>query len=413
MTIANPIPSASHTRGDLRTTGLVGLAHFTSHFLMVAIAPLLPLMKAEFNVSFTQLGFILSVFFATSGIGQVAAGMIVDRVGPHRLLLGGVALQSVAVLLMGFAPSWLLLLPLAFFAGLGNTVYHPSDLSILSRRITLARQGRAFASHSMAGALGFAVSPLAMGFIGTHWGWRVALIAGGLFGLFNAANLLLNRTWLHADDFHPHATSESERNAAPARGLSFFELLRLPVVMFGFGFFLLTAFSGAALMNFTVSALTEGYAVALTVATIAVAVLQFGSIGGTLVGGMAADRYGRHYLIAGTGVIGAGIFLLPIVYTGLPLALIIICLALSGVFAGLALPSRDLLIRGSAPRGNLGKTFGSVYSGLDAGSLLGPLLIGPLLDHNLPQFLFLCAAIASILAIFTVIGIRGPSEQEK
>ena len=413
MTVARPIPTASHTRGDLRTTGLIGLAHFTSHFLMVAIAPLLPLMKAEFNVSFTQLGFILSVFFATSGIGQVAAGMIVDRIGPHRLLLGGVALQSVSVLLMGFAPSWLLLLPLAFFAGLGNTVYHPSDLSILSRRITLARQGRAFASHSMAGALGFAVSPLAMGFIGLHWGWRVALIAGGIFGLLSAASLLLNRTWLHADDFHPHATSESDRTAAPARRLSFFELLRLPVVMFGFAFFLLTAFAGAALMNFTVSALTEGYGVVLTTATIAIALLQFGSIGGTLVGGMAADRYGRHYLIASIGVFGAGVALLPIVYTGLPLALIMVCLTVSGIFGGLGLPSRDLLIRGAAPRGNLGKTFGSVYSGLDAGSLIGPLLIGPLLDHNMPQFLFLSAAIAFFLSIFTVIGIRGPSDQPK
>jgi MFS family permease len=316
-------------------------------------------------------------------------------------------------MLMGFAPSWLLLLPLAFFAGLGNTVYHPSNLSILSRRITLARQGRAFASHSMAGALGFAVSPLAIGFIGTHWGWRVALIAGGIFGLLAAANLLLNRTWLHADDFHPHATSESDRNAAPARKLSFFELLALPVVTFGFAFFLLTAFSGAALMNFTVSALTEGYGVVLTTATIAIALLQFGSIGGTLVGGMAADRYGRHYLIASIGVFGAGVTLLPIVYTGLPLSVIVVCLTLSGVFVGLALPSRDLLIRGAAPRGNLGKTFGSVYSGLDAGSLIGPLLIGPLLDHNLPQFLFLSAAIAFFLSTFTVIGIRGPSDQPR
>ncbi len=413
MTVAKSIPSASQTGSDIRTTGLIGLAHFTSHFLLVAIAPLLPLMKTEFNVSFTQLGFILSVFFATSGLGQVVAGMLVDRIGPHRLLLSGVALQSFAVMLMGFAPSWLLLLPLAFFAGLGNTVYHPSDLSILSRRITLARQGRAFATHSMAGALGFAVSPLAMGFIGLHWGWRTALIAGGIFGLLSAGSLLLNRTWLHADDFHPHATSETDRNAAPARKLSFFELLALPVVMFGFAFFLLTAFSGGALMNFTVSALTEGYGVALATATIAIAVLQFGSIGGTLIGGLAADRYGRHYLIASIGMVGAGITLLPVVYTALPLALIMVCLALSGIFSGMALPSRDLLIRGAAPRGNLGKTFGSVYSGLDAGSLIGPLLIGPLLDNNLPQFLFLSAAIAFFLSIFTVVGIRGPASDAK
>ena len=407
MTVAKSIPAAAGATADLRTTGLIGLAHFTSHFLMLALAPLLPLMKVDFDVSFTQLGLILTVFFATSGAGQVLAGILVDRFGPHRLLLSGVTLQALAVTMMGFAPSFLLLFPLAFLAGLGNTVYHPSDLSILSRRITHQRQGRAFASHSMAGAFGFAVSPVIVGLAATQWGWRPALIGAGVFGLAIAGSLLLNRSWLRADDFHPHATSESERNGGPAVKLSLRQMLALPVVVFGFGFFFLTALAGGGLMNFTVSALTEGYGVTLAWATVAVAVFQFGAIGGTLVGGVAADRWPRHHRIAIAGTVAAAICLLPVINTGLTLWLIVGFLLLSGVFSGVTLPSRDLLIRGAAPRGNLGKTFGTVYSGLDGGSLVGPLVIGPMLDHGVPQFLFLTAAIAMALATFTVVGIRG------
>jgi FSR family fosmidomycin resistance protein-like MFS transporter len=406
LTLAKSVPATGDARSDVRTTSLIGSAHFTSHFLMLAPAPLLPLMKAEFDVSFTQLGLILTVFFATSGVGQVVAGILVDRFGPHRLLLSGVALQAVAVAAMGFAPHFLLLFPLAFFAGLGNTVYHPSDLSILSRRVTHHRQGKAFATHSMAGTFGFAISPVAVGLIATQWGWRVALISAGILGLIVAASLLLNRSWLRADDFHPHATSESERNGGPAVKLNFFQMLALPVVMFGFGFFFLTALAGASLMNFTVSALTEGYGVTLAWATVAIAAYQIGAIGGTLVGGLAADRWPYHHRIAIVGVIVSGLLTLPVIYTGLPLVLIIGFLLLSGVFGGATLPSRDLLIRQTAPRGNLGKTFGMVYSGLDGGSLIGPLVIGPMLDRGEPQLLFLTAAVAMGLATFTVLGIR-------
>jgi MFS family permease len=408
LTLAKSIPAAGDARSDVRTTGLIGSAHFTSHFLMLAPAPLLPLMKIEFDVSFTLLGLVLTVFFATSGIGQIVAGILVDRFGPHRLLLSGICLQSVAIVAMGFAPHFALLFPLAFVAGLGNSVYHPSDLSILSRRITHHRQGRAFATHSMAGALGFALSPVLVGLAATAWGWRPALTAAGLVGLAIAGSLLLNRSWLHADEIHPHAASESERNGAPAVKLGLLEMLALPVVMFGFGFFFLTALAGGSLMNFTVSALTEGYSVTLALATVAVAALQFGSIGGTLVGGVAADRWGRHHLIAIIGCIVSAVFLLPLIYTGLSLIPIVVFLLVSGAFYGATLPSRDLLIRAAAPQGNLGKTFGTVYSGLDGGSLVGPLLIGPMLDHGAPQLLFLTAAAATALATFTVVGIRTP-----
>ena len=69
----------------------------------------------------------------------------------------------------------------------------------------------------------------------------------------------------------------------------------------------------------------------------------------------------------------------------------------------------NLLVRRAAPQGNLGKTFGTVYSGLDGGSLLGPLLIGPVLDHGAPQLLFVIAAIGFCLATFAVRGIRRPA----
>src|SRR5690606_26237081 len=112
--------------GEVKTIGLISAAHFASHFMMLALAPLLPLLRDDFDVGFTELGLVLTTFFATSGLGQIVAGALVDRVGAARMLLAGMALQALAVFLMGFAPSYGFLFPLAVLAGLGNSVYHPA-----------------------------------------------------------------------------------------------------------------------------------------------------------------------------------------------------------------------------------------------------------------------------------------------
>lgn len=392
--------------GDVGTASLVGLAHFTSHFMLLSLAPLLPLIRSEFSVSFTQLGLVLTVFFAVSGSGQIVAGALVDRFGPQRLLIAGIAVQAASVAAMGFAPGVWALYALAISAGIGNSVYHPADLSILSHRISPPWRGRAFATHSLAGSLGFALSPVVVGLMAAWWGWRAALVATGVYGLIVAVSVFGGRGLFTTEVSGEDAAGEGEPSARAAPATGFLQIIAMPVVLFGFGYFFLSAMSLSGLMNFTVSALTQGYGVALVAATVAAASVQFGSIGGALIGGVLADRFGRHQLIAACGSLATAMCLLPVAWTGMPLALIVALMAAAGVCLGITLPSRDLLIRTAAPRGALGRTFGSVYSGLDAGSLMAPLIVAPMLDAGFSSGLFITASIGMILAVFTVAGIR-------
>src|SRR3546814_19446728 len=66
----------------------------------------------------------------------------------------------------------------------------------------------------------------------------------------------------------------------------------------------------------------------------------------------------------------------------LPDVLLIACIAGAGFLFGFTTPSRDLIVRGATPKGASGRVFGFVYSGLDAGSALVPLIMGQLLDHG-------------------------------
>ena len=395
----------SRGRRDVRTIGLVGLAHMTSHVLQLALAPLLPIIRDALHVGFTELGLLLTLFYVASGAGQVTAGVLVDRFGAHRLLLTGLTVQGLAIAAMGLAPSYTALVPLAILAGLGNSVFHPADLSILSRRVKDNRLGRAFAVHAIMGSIGFALAPILVGLIAVTAGWRVALLTIGGLGAAAAGLLFLNRKALVADIASRRPSSETAKDASFGE-TSLAHILAMPVVVLAFAYFVLTAFAGAGIQSFAIAALTVGYGATLAAATSAVAAYQVGSALGILAGGFLADRTTRHHLVAMTGMAAAAGLMLLASSSALPLAGTIAVLAGAGLAAGATTPSRDVLVRRAAPAGGLGRVFGFVYSGFDFGSCTAPLLYGVLLDHGAPQLVFAAAAASLALATVTVLGVR-------
>src|ERR1041384_4137141 len=91
---------------DARVIGLVGLAHGTSHFYHLILAALFPWLKPAFNLSYAELGLLMTVFFVVSGVGQACAGFVVDRVGARRVLFFGVGMLGVSALVLSVAGSY-------------------------------------------------------------------------------------------------------------------------------------------------------------------------------------------------------------------------------------------------------------------------------------------------------------------
>jgi FSR family fosmidomycin resistance protein-like MFS transporter len=399
------LPEMNSTKGrqqDVPVMALVAAAHGTSHVLQLALAPLFPILHAVFGVSYTELGLVATVFYATSGFGQATAGVLVDRYGAQRLLIAGLVMSSSGVLLAGLVTAYWMLLPLALLAGLGNSVFHPADLSILSHRISERRLGRAYALHGISGTLGYAAAPIVVTALATYGSWRLALLLVGSAGLLVAATLYLNRSFL---TYAPRTEAPARPSAAQG-GLRYLSVIGSPVIMLAFAYFTMTAFCGNAIQTFAITTWTSGYGLALGAATAGLTAYQIGVSSGMVLGGFLAERTQKHHRVAMTGMATASaMILLMSLVAGTPWAIVPLML-MAGMANGITGPSRDVLIRRAAAGFGMGSVFGFVYSGFDLGSSTAPLLFGALIDHNAQHAVFLVVAGAFALAAPTVMQVR-------
>jgi MFS transporter, FSR family, fosmidomycin resistance protein len=391
-------------RHDVAVIALVGTAHFFSHFFQLSLAPLFPLIKAEFGVGYAALGLVLTVFYGASGLAQTPAGFLVDRFGARRVLLGGLALLATAVGLAGLAPTYWALLPFAALAGLGNSVFHPADYALLTARVSDARLGRAYSIHSLGGSVGWAVAPVVVLPLASVWGWRTALGVVAVLGL--GVVLVLSRQAVLLGDPRAPRVAPAVTGDLVAGSL---QLFGSPPILACFAYFALTAFAYVGVQGFMVSAIVTIYEAPLTAATGALTGFLLAAGAGTLVGGRLAELTSRHDLVTIVGVsAGAALMLAPASGT-LLVPLLVAAIVVAGFSVGVTSPSRDMLVRTATPRGASGRVFGFVYSGLDVGSSTGPLLFGWLLDHGEPRAIFVAIGIVLVLCAFTVVPLRAPA----
>jgi MFS transporter, FSR family, fosmidomycin resistance protein len=381
-------------RRDGFIIALIAVGHAISHFLQLVLAPLFPLIREDLGVSYATLGMVVMLFFAMSALLQPVAGFVVDRYSGRGVLLGGLTLMVLGTATMSFAHGPVLLFTGAAISGIGNSVFHPADFSILNRCVSQPRLGHAFSTHGVSGMLGFALAPLFSGTIGSLYGWHNALLLAAALAL--AVLLLLGA---NARLFQPVAHPESRKRGG---ALDVRVLLALSVMMC-FAFFTLHAAALGALQNFGVSAMKEQFGIGTTLASSALTAYILGSAAGMLVGGFLVARVHRHDVVAAAGFAVGSLNALLIATGAIPGAMLPVVLALSGLAVGLTYPSRDLIVRAATPPGATGRVYGFVYSGLDVGSLATPVLCGWLMDHGLPQGVFYIVFTCTFAAILTVL----------
>ena len=392
-------------RQDVKTISLVALAHGLSHFFQIATAVVFPLIKDDLDVSYVALGGTVALYYTVSGLCQTLAGFAVDRYGARRVLFFGLALSTAGAALAGLAHSYAMLVAAAVIGGVGNSVFHPCDFSILNARVRKERLGYAFSGHGIAGYLGYAAAPVYAIAVAGASGWRAVLFGAALIGVAVIAVLAVQR-----DAFHvPTADARRQKGGLAA---DIRVLLSAPILMC-FGYFILVSVPFVAMQNFGIVSAMALYGTSTALASAALTCYLLGGAAGILCGGFVAVRAKRHDLVAVCGMAASAGFMTVIAAAWLPPALLPALCAAAGFAIGVTNPSRDMIVRQTTPPGSTGKVYGFVYSGLDVGSMVTPLYFGWLLDGGRPSMVFYTVVVAAFLTIATVLNLPGISQPVK
>ena len=390
-------------RGSARAVAIVSSAHFTSHFYLLLLPPLFPLLREVYGVGYTELGFAISVFSIVTACTQVPVGFAVDRFGARRLLAAGLLLEGAAFVLIGLAPFYGMLVALMAVAGLANSVYHPADYSLLNASVNPRRMGRAFSFHTSAGMLGNAVAPVTMVFLMAFMDWRTALTLCGILGIGVALLVTFNGRVLKERPGRGDGAAAGGAGAA-ASGATGVRLLMSAPILLGTLFFFGMSVAGYGIQSFSVSALHILHDAPVLVATTVLSAYLFASPVGVLAGGRVADRIRRrHDAFAATCIVLVAVCIGAVAALRPPLALIAVLFVVAGFFSGMVAPSRDMLIRSMSPPGEIAKVFGFVSTGFNLGGIVAPVLFGFMLDRSDPGNVFWTVALVSFATVFTVL----------
>jgi sugar phosphate permease len=401
--MTTPQLTLSAPRGaETRVVASVSAAHFVSHFFFLVLPPLFVAVRAEYDLSYTELALPITVFNVVSAIFQTPAGMLADRIGPFVVLVAGLVLGAIAFALTGLVHSYWFLVAMFALAGLANTVYHPADYSLLSHHVPGERIGGAFSIHTFAGLLGGAVAPTTMWFAQAIVGWRGAFVVAAVLGLVVAAALLMLR-----DDFvdSPHHAARTHPDMAVNRRQL---LLSWPIVA-SFAFFMLQSATFTGIQNFSPVALQAAFGFSIETGTAALSASMLLSAIGVLAGGAIVMRVRNHRAFAAWGLFVSGLAILAAGTINLGAAVLITLMSLGGFAGGLIMPSRDLLVREVTPAGAFGTVFGFVTTGFNVAGVLFPLVFATLLDNGMPHSVFILSAAFCVLSILTVVTVRARS----
>lgn len=396
--MASTAATAAWPRREVHVVGLVGTAHMLSHLYMLALVPLYPLIQPEIGTTWTGIGAAITVFALVTGILQTPVGFLVDRIGGRVVLIGGLFIFALAIGLIGFVDSLWQMMGLMALAGIGNSVFHPADYSIISAAVHEKRLGRAFAIHTLGGHVGFVAAPIVMVALESVFGWRDALMVIGALGV---ALTLFMAVFARVIG-HGGETRKKDADA-----LSWRMLLTSRRLLLLFVFYVGSAAANSGIINFSVKAFNDIYGMPLAAGAVVLTVYQAMGMLLVLPGGSLADRTRRYEAIMVGGFALAGVMVIIAGLGFLPFWLLLGVMGLAGAARGLVNASRDVSVRHAAEGKSVGTVFAFVTTGFLLGQAIAPPIYGVLLDYGSPEIVFWVSAAFSLLAIGTVFMFRG------
>jgi MFS family permease len=375
------------TVGRPWVVGPVTVGHGVNEFCAIVLPPVIPLLVADFGISYGQAGFLLTVFFLMYLLFQLPAGIVGDRIGQSRVIVAGLLAMTVGIGIASVAQTYEMLLVAQAVAGIGGSTFHPVGMSIISDVEGTETEGRAMGVFGFGGTVGIMAAPVLVGGLAAITTWRIALAGGAVFAL--AVTLLSGPALLRARGADtPSPTTDGGRSGSVGEQIKAavetakFEISGRIVVLFCIT--LVLSMQARGVQTFTTAFVSAETGSSLAAGNFSFFTLLVGGSIASLWAGELADRIDRATLgaavAAATALLVAGNLVVIPLLGGLPS--IVVLAVLSGWFAliGVALyatyPVKNALVSTEADVDSSGSLFGLIQTASAFGSAAGPAVFG-------------------------------------
>jgi MFS family permease len=373
--LEEPIKKINQLNFKSLFTGLVPLfvlAHFSHHILTSLTVPLLPFIRSDFALDYTQSGVVVSAFSLAYGIGQLPAGWLADRIGARAVITIGISGVALAGFLVGQSQTFIVIIIALALLGLTGGGYHPAATPLISMSVEKKNLGRALGFHIIGGSASHFLAPLIGVAIATAWGWRGTYIGLAVptmaFGIL--FYVVLGRLENRQAQNPRQVSNLGEKAGAQKkwRGLV--------------AFITLSTFTAAILSStiaFIPLFMVDHHGVGKQTAAVFVAIIYSAGLWAGPLGGSLSDRIGRvRMILAMCYIMGPVVYSLNFVPFGLGFAALLIVI---GAIMFMRMPIAEAFIVSHSPE-HLRSTILGIYffSIIEGGGVLTP-VVGYIIDQ--------------------------------
>ncbi|WP_367598186.1 MFS transporter [Pseudomonas fulva] len=400
MAIPSAAPASTQAQAStatplvMRIIGFCALAHLINDLIQSVLPAIYPMLKANYDLSFAQIGMITLTFQITASLLQPWVGFFTDRRPTPNLLPMGTVCTLIGIVMLAFVGSFPMILLASALVGIGSSTFHP-ETSRIARLASGGRFGLAQSTFQVGGNTGSALGPLlaaaiVIPFGQTHVAWF------GVAALFFLAVTLMLRRW-----YIEHLSQAKARKAVHAthgisRGRVVAALVVLGLLVFSKYFYM------ASFTSYFTFYLIEKFGVSVASSQLHLFLFLGAVAAGTFFGGPIGDRIGRKAVIW-FSILGVAPFTLALPYADLfwtTVLSVVIGFILASAFSAIVVYAQELV------PGSVGMIAGIFFGLMFGFGGIGAALLGYVADLRGIEYVY---GLCSFLPLFGVLAVLLPS----
>jgi len=340
--MSNAVSVAVPRQAAMSVLVALSVTHLLNDMIQSLIPAIYPIIKAAYQLDYSQIGLITLAFQISASLLQPAVGFYTDKHSMPYAMIVGMGCSLIGLIGLAYASSYGLLLTAAACVGLGSSIFHP-EATRMARNASGGRQGLAQGIFQVGGQTGGALGPLLAAFI-------IVPLGQGSLGWFSIAALLamVLMTWIaghHADITPPRKkpTDAANRPSSASVPRPVANVV-LPFIILIVLLFSKNAYS-QSFTSFYTFFLIGKFGVSVQTSQLMLFLFLASSAAGALGGGILGDRIGRNRILW-FSILGALPFTLVLPFANLfwtGVLTIIINLIMSSSFAAILIYAMELM----------------------------------------------------------------------